>query len=214
VRAERSSNGVSPSWLPLAYAQSRQAARGFATQRLSIAYDPRRSLCGIEIPCQAPRSIGAMGHNGCGRNIARRPCLLKPSNRSLSRCSRGVRSAKLPGQVPTSDSLRGIFAPEWHRTGGFARAFRSRWARSSMRIGMRGAGATYGDVVNVVGSTSTHHISMSDEHRASFPDVSAALCPLRAPRKTGVSLTNPHTGDSLKLLRRRLTAIVAASSEG
>jgi L-ribulokinase len=167
-------------------------------------------LCEISKPCNAPRSVCAMGHkwmwNPMLGGLPSEEFLV-----SVDPLLEGIR-AKLCGRYATSDQIAGTLAPEWADRLGLRAgipipvgAFDAHWDAI-------GAGARTGDVVNVVG-TSTCIIAMSDQTQL-IPGVCGVVPGSVDPKKTGVEAGLSATGDIFEAIARRAGTTVNALSQG
>jgi L-ribulokinase len=168
------------------------------------------TLCGITDPKKVQRSICAMGHkwmwNSKWGGLPPQKFLSK-----LDTLFDGIRE-RLSGDYKTSDALAGHLSPEWATKLGLKAgipipvgAFDAHWDAI-------GAGCKEGDVVNVVG-TSTSIIAMQKSNRL-VPGVCGVVPGSVHPRYTGVEAGLSATGDIFEAIARRAGTKVAELSRG
>jgi L-ribulokinase len=168
------------------------------------------TLCGITDPRQVKRSVCAMGHKWLWN-----PQLggLPPESflAKLDPLLAGVR-AKLDGHYATSDQIAGTLSPYWAAELGLRAgipipvgAFDAHWDAI-------GAGATEGDVVNVVG-TSTCIIAYVKQSQL-VPGVCGVVQGSVHPQYTGVEAGLSATGDIFSAIARRANTNVDQLSKG
>jgi L-ribulokinase len=168
------------------------------------------TLCGIEAPELAKRSVCALGHkwlwNPKWGGFPPQEFLSE-----LDPLFDGVRD-KLAGEVLTSDHLAGHLSPEWAEKLGLRSgipipvgAFDAHWDAI-------GAGCREGDVVNVVG-TSTCIIAMQKETTL-IPGVCGVVPGSVHPAYTGVEAGLSAVGDIFEAIARRAGTDVRALSQG
>jgi len=167
-------------------------------------------LCGITDPCQAPRSVCAMGHkwmwNASLGGLPPEEFLV-----SVDPVLAGVR-AKLGGRFATSDQLAGKLTAEWAAKLGLRAgipipvgAFDAHWDAI-------GAGCRTGDVVNVIG-TSTCIMAIGRDVKL-IPGVCGVVEGSVHPGMTGVEAGLSATGDIFEAIARRAGTSVTALSQG
>lgn len=167
-------------------------------------------LCGVSDPAKTARSICAMGHKWMWNSALGG----LPSEKFLTSVDpllAGVRD-KLNGRYATSDQIAGELSREWAEKLGLCAgipipvgAFDAHWDAI-------GAGASTGDVVNVVG-TATCIMAISDETRL-IPGVCGVVAGSIHPQKTGVEAGLSATGDLFGAIARRGGTSVASLSSG
>jgi L-ribulokinase len=168
------------------------------------------TLCGINTPEAAVRSVCAMGHKWLWNP---RWGGLPPASflAHVDPLLAEVRP-KLEGRYATSDQLAGYLTPQWASRLGLRAgipipvgAFDAHWDAV-------GAGIRLGDVVNVIG-TSTCIIGMSDNVQL-IPGVCGVVPGSVYPQYTGIEAGLSATGDIFNAIARRAGTTVAALSEG
>ena len=168
------------------------------------------TLSGITDPAKVKRSICAMGHKWLWN-----PQLGGlPSDSFLTKVDplfAGVR-AKLDGVYATSDKIAGTLSSHWARELGLRAgipipvgAFDAHWDAI-------GAGATEGDVVNVIG-TSTCIIAYVKQAQL-VPGVCGVVQGSVHPQYTGIEAGLSATGDIFSAIARRANTTVTLLSEG
>ena len=168
------------------------------------------TLCGIDDPTRVPRSICAMGHKwmwnaGLGG--------LPPEGflTAVDPILAGVRN-KLGGRYETSNQIAGYLTPAWVEKLGLTAgipipvgAFDAHWDAI-------GAGVRFGDVVNVIG-TSTCIMAISKT-----PELVPGVCGVVAgsihPGYMGIEAGLSATGDIFDAIARRAGTTVAELSHG
>ena len=168
------------------------------------------TLCGITDPKNVKRSVCAMGHkwmwNSQLGGLPPESFLIK-----LDPLLAGVR-AKLDGRYATSDQIAGMLSQRWAAELGLRSgipipvgAFDAHWDAI-------GAGATEGDVVNVVG-TSTCIIAYVKQTQL-IPGVCGVVQGSVHPQYTGVEAGLSATGDIFHAIARRANTTVDQLSKG
>jgi len=168
------------------------------------------TLCGITDARRVKRSICAMGHkwmwNAALGGLPPESFLAK-----VDPLLAGVR-AKLQGEYATSDKIAGTLAPQWAEKLGLRAgipipvgAFDAHWDAI-------GAGATEGDVVNVVG-TSTCIIAYAPKAQL-IPGVCGVVPGSVHPQFTGIEAGLSATGDIFGAIARRAHTTVEELSRG
>ncbi len=168
------------------------------------------TLCGIEDPKLAKRSVCALGHKWLW-NPKWGGFPPQEFFTELDPLFAGVRE-KLAGEVLPSDQLAGHLSPLWAERLGLRAgipipvgAFDAHWDAI-------GAGCREGDVVNVVG-TSTCIIAMQSESRL-IPGVCGVVPGSVHPAYTGVEAGLSAVGDIFEAIARRAGTDVRTLSEG
>jgi len=168
------------------------------------------TLCGITDARRVKRSVCAMGHkwmwNAALGGLPPESFLAK-----VDPLLAGVR-AKLQGEYATSDKIAGTLAPQWAEKLGLRAgipipvgAFDAHWDAI-------GAGATEGDVVNVVG-TSTCIIAYAPKAQL-IPGVCGVVPGSVHPQFTGIEAGLSATGDIFGAIARRAHTTVEELSRG
>jgi L-ribulokinase len=168
------------------------------------------TLCGIDNPADAPRSICAMGHKWMWSDALGG---LPPEDFlvSLDPLLAGVR-ARLAGRYATSDQIAGHLSPQWAEKLGLRAgipipvgAFDAHWDAI-------GAEVRLGDVVNVVG-TSTCIVAIGEKPNL-VPGVCGVVPGSVHPSYTGIEAGLSATGDIFEAIARRAATTVADLSKG
>ncbi|MGA8030507.1 MAG: ribulokinase [Bryobacteraceae bacterium] len=167
------------------------------------------TLCGIQDPSKAPRSVCAMGHkwlwNESLGGLPSEEFLV-----SVDPLLKGVRE-KLNGQYATSDHLAGTLSPEWAERLGLhpgvlipVGAFDAHWDAIA-------AGVKLGDLVNVIG-TSTCIIGLNDKSTL-VPGVCGVVQGSVDPHLTGIEAGLSAVGDIFEAIARRAGTKVSELSK-
>lgn len=166
------------------------------------------TLCGVDHPSKALRSICAMGHkwmwNQALGGLPSEEFLV-----SVDPLFAGIRE-RLLGQYAASDKLAGTLSPQWAARLGLEAgipipvgAFDAHWDAIA-------AGAQLGDMVNVIG-TSTCIIGLSDATTL-VPGVCGVVPGSVDPKLTGIEAGLSAVGDIFDAIARRAGSTVAALS--
>ncbi len=167
-------------------------------------------LCGVTDPCQAPRSVCAMGHKWMwNKSLGGLP----PEEFlvAVDPLFKGIRE-RLQGRYATSDVIAGKLSPEWAEKLGLRAgipipvgAFDAHWDAI-------GAGVREGDVVNVVG-TSTCIMAIAHDVKL-IPGVCGVVPGSIHPKMTGIEAGLSATGDIFDAVARRAGTTVSTLSQG
>jgi L-ribulokinase len=157
------------------------------------------TLCGIQDPAQAPRSICAMGHKWMW-NAALGGLPPEEFLCAVDPLLRGVRS-KLNGRYATSNDIAGHLSPHWAATLGLRAGIPIPTGAFDAHWDAIGAGVRAGDVVNVVG-TSTCIIAVAD-NVGLIPGVCGIVPGSAHPNMTGIEAGLSATGDIFDAIARR-----------
>jgi L-ribulokinase len=166
-------------------------------------------LCGIDEPSQLPRSICAMGHKWMWNDSLGG---MPPEEffQSVDPLLAGAR-AKTAGRYATSDTLAGTLCTEWASRLGLRHgipipvgAFDAHWDAI-------GAGVRFGDVVNVVG-TSTCIMAIS-ENPVLIPGVCGVVPGSIHPRYAGIEAGLSACGDIFDAIAKRAGQPLSTLSE-
>jgi L-ribulokinase len=162
------------------------------------------TLCGVDEPAKAARSVCAMGHKWLwNESLGGLPS--EEFLASVDPLLAGVRG-KLQGQYSTSDVIAGTLSREWADRLGLhpgviipVGAFDAHWDAIA-------AGVKLGDVVNVIG-TSTCIIGLSDKTTL-VPGVCGVVPGSVDPHRTGIEAGLSAVGDIFEAIARRANTSV------
>jgi L-ribulokinase len=168
------------------------------------------TLCGIQDPGQAPRSICAMGHKWMwNKSLGGLP----PEDFlvAVDPLLAGVRD-KLNGRYATSEQIAGRLSDQWAAKLGLRAGIPIPVGAIDAHWDAIGAGVRAGDVVNVIG-TSTCIMAIA-ENIALVPGVCGVVQGSIHPKMTGVEAGLSASGDIFDAIARRAGSSVEALSRG